>query len=94
MHWFLMFLFSMQDLRGAALGVYNWGIYFGYSLSYALGNFIAQANINGQGWRWVYYIAGMPGLLIGPLIMLSIKEPKPNKDRLEVSSVSFCLCNW
>ena len=36
------------DLRGAALGVYNWGIYMGYSMSYALGNLITDADINGQ----------------------------------------------
>ena len=33
------------ELRGTALGVYNWGIYFGYSMAYAVGNFITDANI-------------------------------------------------
>ena len=41
-----------EELRGLAMGVYNWGIYTGYSLSYALGNFVTDANINNQGWRW------------------------------------------
>jgi len=41
-----------EELRGLAMGIYNWGIYTGYSLSYALGNFITDANINNQGWRW------------------------------------------
>ena len=36
------------DLRGTALGIYNWGIYMGYSMSYALGNTITNADINGQ----------------------------------------------
>ena len=36
------------ELRGAALGIYNWGIYMGYSMSYAIGNLITKANINGQ----------------------------------------------
>lgn len=36
------------ELRGTALGIYNWGIYMGYSMSYALGNLITAANINGQ----------------------------------------------
>ena len=36
------------ELRGATLGIYNWGIYMGYSLAFALGNLITQANINGQ----------------------------------------------
>ena len=37
-----------EEIRGSALGVYNMGIYIGYSLSYAFGNFITDANINGQ----------------------------------------------
>ena len=34
--------------RALAIGLYNWGIYIGYSLSYAVGNFIVDANILGQ----------------------------------------------
>lgn len=34
--------------RAAAIGVYNWGIYFGYSLAYAVGNFVTGADILGQ----------------------------------------------
>ena len=36
------------ELRGTALGVYNWGIYFGYSLAYAVGNYITEADIMGM----------------------------------------------
>ncbi|XP_046440533.1 protein spinster homolog 1-like isoform X2 [Daphnia pulex] len=65
-----------QELRGLAMGVYNWGIYTGYSLSYALGNFITDANINNQGWRWSFIIAGIPGIVIGFIILLTVREPK------------------
>jgi hypothetical protein len=34
--------------RGTVVGVYNLGIYTGYSMSYAVGNFITLANINNQ----------------------------------------------
>ena len=34
--------------RATAIGVYNWGIYFGYSLAYAVGNFVTLADIQGQ----------------------------------------------
>ena len=34
--------------RGTVVGIYNLGIYSGYSLSYALGNFITLANINNE----------------------------------------------
>lgn len=33
------------ELRGSAMGIYNFGIYFGYSMSYAFGNFLYEANI-------------------------------------------------
>lgn len=36
-----------QEKRGLALGIFNWGIYFGYGLSYAFGNFVTRANITG-----------------------------------------------
>lgn len=65
-----------SELRGTAMGIYNWGIYMGYSLSYALGNLITQANINGQGWRWSFFISGIPGVLIGLLIIITLKEPE------------------
>lgn len=64
------------ELRGTALGIYNWGIYMGYSLSYAVGNLITNANINGQGWRWAFFITGIPGIAVGILIFLTIKEPE------------------
>ncbi|XP_074655462.1 MFS-type efflux pump MSMEG_3705-like [Tubulanus polymorphus] len=61
-----------QELRASAMGVYNWGIYTGYSMSYALGNFISQS----LGWRYVFIISGAPGIAIGILIFLTVKEPK------------------
>ena len=30
------------------MGIYNFGIYFGYSISYAFGNFLYEANIMGE----------------------------------------------
>ncbi|ELU06601.1 hypothetical protein CAPTEDRAFT_220111 [Capitella teleta] len=62
-------------VRASTLGVYNWGIYMGYSLSYAVGNFITKADIMGLGWRWVWFMSAIPGLLLGPLIFFSVKEP-------------------
>ncbi|XP_050414954.1 protein spinster homolog 1 [Patella vulgata] len=64
-----------ENLRGSALGIYNWGIYTGYSMSYAIGNFITLANINNQGWRWTFYIAGIPGLVLGIVMLITVKEP-------------------
>lgn len=29
-----------------------------------------------QGWRWVYIISGIPGLVAGAIVIMSIREPK------------------
>ncbi|XP_043214141.1 MFS-type efflux pump MSMEG_3705-like isoform X1 [Amphibalanus amphitrite] len=68
--------YFIPELRGTALGVYNWGIYFGYSMAYAIGNFITDANIMDMGWRWSYFISGGPGILLGILMIFTMKEPQ------------------
>lgn len=60
------------ELRGAALGIYNWGIYTGYSLSFAIGNQILKS----LGWQWVFYICGIPGFVVGALLYVTVREPK------------------
>lgn len=72
------------------MGVYNWGIYIGYSLSYALGNFIVDADIDGKGWRWVFWIAAIPGFIVGPLILFTVKEPA-GKVRKERASLKIAV---
>ena len=66
----------LQELRGTALGVYYWGIYFGYSLAYAIGNGINIA----LNWHWVFYISGLAGIVLSPFIILTIKEPERKKE--------------
>lgn len=58
------------ELRGSALSVYNWGIYVGYSLSFAIGSQIMKA----LDWRWVYIICGIPGFIVAPLLIFTIKR--------------------
>jgi MFS family permease len=39
-----------------------------------------------QGWRWAWYICALPGLVLGPLIFLSVKEPeRRNHQKIEES---------
>lgn len=59
-------------MRGSAVGIYYWGIYFGYSLAYAIGNGV---NI-GLGWRWVFFISALMGIVLVPLVFFTVKEPK------------------
>lgn len=59
------------ETRGTALGIYNFGIYTGYSLSFAIGNGIEEA----LNWRWVFYICGIPGIILCFVIFFVVKEP-------------------
>uniref|UniRef100_H2YBH1 Major facilitator superfamily (MFS) profile domain-containing protein n=1 Tax=Ciona savignyi TaxID=51511 RepID=H2YBH1_CIOSA len=52
-----------KESRGLAMSIFNWGIYFGYGLAFAVGNYVTEANILGQGWRWSYYVTAIPGFL-------------------------------
>ena len=44
-------------------------------MAFAFGNFITQADIDGKGWRWVFWIAAMPGFVLGILMLFTLKEP-------------------
>ena len=44
-------------------------------MAYAFGNFITQADIDGKGWRWVFWIAAIPGFVLGLVMLLTLKEP-------------------
>lgn len=44
---FILIDYFILEIRGFVLGIYNWGIYFGYSMFYVFGNFILFVNING-----------------------------------------------
>ncbi len=62
---------SPQRHRGSALGVYNWGVYIGYSLAFAF-NFILLA----IGWRWTFWISALPGFVLGVIVIATVKEPQ------------------
>ena len=64
-----------------ALGFYNWGIYIGYSLAFAF-NFIVED----YGWRETFVVAGIPGLIVGIVVLVTIREPerKGSEERVRV----------
>ena len=68
----------LQKHRGTALGVYNWGIYLGYSMAFAF-----EFVLHSQGWKWVFIIASLPGFVVALLILLTVREP-PRKRQEQV----------
>ncbi len=69
------------------MGVYYWGIYTGYSLSYAIGNAV---NLT-LGWRWVFFISGLMGIALTPVVLFTVKEPERNKDGKKDKNVANIL---
>jgi len=57
--------------RGTVLGIFYWGIYIGYALSYLIGNYL----LDKIGWRWIFISSGIPGVVVGVLLGLLVKEP-------------------
>ena len=72
----LIFEIFTPSGRGVANGIFSWGVYFGYGLAYVLGIYMTSANILDYGWRSVYVICALPGLLIGICIAIFLKDPK------------------
>ncbi|GCF08854.1 spinster family MFS transporter [Dictyobacter arantiisoli] len=60
-----------KERRGLMLSIWSTGNLIGTAVGLILGGVVAQA----FGWRWVFYIVGLPGLLAAFFIWRSI-EPK------------------
>ena len=75
-----------REKLGLALSVYSMGIYIGSGMAFLLGGIVISFTA-GEGtmmlpligeiysWQIVFFIIGLPGLLIALLISLTVKEP-------------------
>ena len=70
-------LLWLQSLRATAFGVYYLGVYMGYSLAFAFDLLVETV-----GWRWVYRIAAMPGIIVTIVLMLTVREPPRQIDEV------------
>jgi MFS family permease len=69
--------------RARALSVYSFGIPIGSAVGIALGGFITSL----MSWRMAFLIVGLAGLLITPLLKLTVREPlRGSFDRLRIPS--------
>lgn len=57
--------------RSTALGYYAMGVTLGTMLANVIGGPITDA----LGWRWAFFIVGLPGLLIAAAFKLTVREP-------------------
>ena len=53
------------------MSIYSMGVYIGILVGYGVGGWINQH----YGWRVAFFAVGIPGILIGLLVKLTIREP-------------------
>lgn len=60
-----------EDRRATAIGIWYLSSGIGLAIAFIVGGVIVQ-NV---GWRWAFVAAGVPGLLLAPLLLLTVREP-------------------
>jgi len=63
-------LFPLEE-RGAAMGIFSSGINLGVLVGFLIGGWVDQI----YGWRVAFFIVGLPGVLLGIILLLTVKEP-------------------
>lgn len=61
------------EKRAGALAIFNMGSPVGAAIGLAAGGLLADA----VGWRVTLMLAGLPGVLIGLLMLFTLREPRP-----------------
>lgn len=61
-----------KSRRGTAIGIFYLGTPIGMAAGFAIGGFVAQY----IGWREVFLLAGLPGILFSLIVFLTVREPK------------------
>lgn len=57
--------------RTTAISIYTMGIYGGVFVGYLVGALVAQK----YGWRYAFYVVGLPGILLALIVKLTLREP-------------------
>jgi MFS family permease len=60
-----------REERATALSIYSTGINFGSLLGFLAGGWIAQF----FGWRWAFFVVGVPGIIYALLLRFTVREP-------------------
>ncbi len=59
------------EQRATAFGIYAMGIPFGILFGFLAGGWINEY----FGWRWAFFVVGVPGLILAVLVRLTVREP-------------------
>jgi MFS family permease len=69
-------LFPLEQ-RAAAMGIFSSGINLGILVGFLVGGWIDHI----YGWRTAFYIVGIPGIFLGLILFLTVKEPARTHSR-------------
>lgn len=58
--------------RATAIGIWYMSSALGVTITYLLGGYVAQE----YGWRAAFFVAGIPGLGVAALLLLTVREPR------------------
>jgi MFS family permease len=64
--------YAPPEKRASALAFYSLGVPVGSALGFIVGAFIAQT----WGWRAAFFAVGLPGVILGVVAWLTLKEPR------------------
>ncbi|WP_422342767.1 spinster family MFS transporter [Parasphingorhabdus sp.] len=60
------------DKRSTAIGIWYLSTGLGTALAFFVGGWIVE----NHGWRWAFVAAGIPGLMLAPILFVTVREPK------------------
>jgi MFS family permease len=60
-----------ENKRSTAIGIWYLSSGIGLAIAYFVGGWIIQIS----SWRWAFVAAGVPGLVLAPLLFLTVREP-------------------
>jgi MFS family permease len=86
-----------KEKLSTALGVYSLGVYIGAGLALCVGGLLIDMvatidlsflpmEFQHQSWRFIFVIVGLPGILLGLILLLFVKEPERRKIDGDISS--------
>lgn len=64
--------YTPREKRASALAIYYLGLPLGTLFGMALGGLVA----NSYGWRTAFLVVGIPGVLMAPVLLLALREPR------------------
>eukprot|EP01037_Dinobryon_pediforme_P004516 gene4516-4561_t len=73
---------SRPEQRASGLAFYSMGLPIGTFLGLAMGGLVVDA----FGWRAAFMVAGLPGLVLALVIVLTMREPRGASARLNLSA--------